>query len=331
MAVVTTGGTIASTTGADGVSRPTLSGAGVLGDAAERAGVRARVLEALRVDSATTTLAQAEQVRAAVAAALADPAVAGAVVVHGTDSLEETGYLLDLHHDDERPVVLTGSQRTADAPASDAPANLLAALTAAANPARRRAGVLVAFGGALLPVAGTTKRHTTDLAAFAPAAAPLPRPGPLARTLAPAPPEVPWPRVDVVAVVPGDDGALLGAALDLGARGVVLQALGSGNATAAVVAAVRRATAAGVPVLLTTRVPDGPVVPSYGDGGGGADLVAAGALATGLLRAGQARVLLAVLLRGAAAVGERGGAAGAAEVLALVAEQVRARSGASGG
>nr|WP_255479625.1 asparaginase domain-containing protein [Quadrisphaera sp. RL12-1S] len=320
VAVVTTGGTIASTTGDDGVSRPTLSGDGVLGDTAQRAGVAVRVVEALRVDSSTTTLAQAERVRAAVAEALTDPAVAGAVVVHGTDSLEETGYLLDLHHDDERPVVLTGSQRTADAPASDAPANLLAALAAAADPVHRGAGVLVAFGGALLPVAGTTKRHTTDLAAFVPPAVPLPRPAPLPLPLAAE--QEPWPRVDVVAVVPGDDGALLDAALALGARGVVLQALGSGNATAAVVAAVRRATDAGVPVVLTTRVPDGPVVPSYGDGGGGADLVAAGAVPSGLLRAGQARVLLAVLLRSSGTT-----APGGTDVRALVAEQLRLRSG----
>ncbi|TXR56820.1 asparaginase domain-containing protein [Quadrisphaera setariae] len=317
VAVVTTGGTIASTTGEDGVSRPTLSGEGVLGDAAQRAGVEVRVVEALRVDSSTTTLPQADAVRAAVADALTDPAVVGVVVVHGTDSLEETGYLLDLHHDDERPVVVTGSQRTADAPASDAPANLLAALVAAADPVHRGAGVLVAFGGALLPVAGTTKRHTTDLAAFAPAAAPLPRTAPLTPAAAP----VPWPRVDVVAVVPGDDGAVLRAVLGLGARGVVLQALGSGNATAAVVTAVRGATAGGVPVVLTTRVPDGTVVPSYGDGGGGADLVAAGAVPAGLLRAGQARVLLAALLRGTPA----GSAEGSVDVLALVAEQFRRR------
>ncbi|TNM60219.1 asparaginase, partial [Streptomyces sp. NP160] len=102
------------------------------------------------------------------------------------------------HHDDERPVVITGSQRTADAPASDAPANLLAALRAAADPAHRGAGVLVAFGGALLPVAGTTKRHTQSLAAFAPPAAPLTRPAALPTVAM----DVPWPRVDVVAVVP---------------------------------------------------------------------------------------------------------------------------------
>ncbi|WP_211319816.1 asparaginase domain-containing protein [Quadrisphaera granulorum] len=318
MAVVTTGGTIASTTGDDGVSRPTLSGEGVLGDAAQRAEVAVRVVEALRVDSSTTTLAQADSIRAAVVQAMADPAVVGAVVVHGTDSLEETGYLLDLHHDDERPLVITGSQRTADAPDSDAPANLRAALAAAADPTHRGRGVLVAFGGALIPVAGTIKRHTSDLAAFAPSAfAPAAVPLPRREALASVPGDVPWPRVDVVAVVPGDDGALLHAALDLGTRGIVLQALGSGNATADVVAAVRRATGAGVPVVLTTRVPDGPVVPSYGDGGGGADLVAAGAVPSGLLRAGQARVLLAVLLRT-----QRGAVA---DLPARVAEQFQLR------
>ncbi|MBB2901324.1 L-asparaginase [Kineococcus radiotolerans] len=299
--VVTTGGTIASTVDEDGVSRPTLGGDALLGTAGDEAGVRVRVVEALRVDSSTLTLAQADLVRARVAEALADPGVAGVVVLHGTDSLEETAYLLDLHHDDPRPVVLTGSQRTADHPAPDAPANVREALRVAADGLARGQGVLVAFGGRVHAAAGTTKRHTTDLDAFAAPDGALPRAGALTAV---GSPDAPWPRVDVVAAHPGTDGALLDAARELGARGVVLQGLGSGNATAEVVAAVARAVAAGVVVVLTTRVPAGPVATSYGSGGGGAELAAAGAVPAGRLRAGQARVLLAVLLRAGADRGE---------------------------
>ncbi|WP_432519699.1 asparaginase domain-containing protein [Kineococcus sp. SYSU DK006] len=292
--VVTTGGTIASTRDERGVSAPSLSGADVVGDAGARAGVAVRTVEALHADSSTLTLEQAALVRGACASALAGRDVRGVVVLHGTDSLEETAFLLDLHHDDERPVVLTGSQRTADDPDSDAPANVLAAVRAAADPAARRRGVLVAFGGRLLPAAGTTKRHTSALDAFA-------APDPPGRGPAlPWPAGAPWPRVDVVAVHPGADGALVDAAAALGARGLVLQALGSGNTTAAVVEAVRRACAAGVAVVVSTRVPDGPTSVGYGGGGGGHDLAAAGAVSAGRLRAGQARVLLAVLLRAGA-------------------------------
>ncbi|MEZ0163179.1 asparaginase [Kineococcus sp. LSe6-4] len=292
VAVVTTGGTIASTVDTGGVSRPTLGGDELVGAAAARVGVRTRVVEALRVDSSTLTLADAWTVVSTVHGALTDPDVAGVVVLHGTDSLEETAYLLDLHHDDPRPVVLTGSQRTADHPEPDAPANVRDALRAATS----ATGVQVAFGGALLPAAGVAKRHTSDLAAFAAPDGPLPR-VPL------APVDAPWPRVDVVAGYPGMDGVLLDACVAAGARGIVLQGLGSGNATPAVVAAVARARDAGVAVVLTTRVPAGPVVTSYGDGGGGADLAAAGAVPAGRLKAGQARVLLAALLRAGADVG----------------------------
>lgn len=284
--VVATGGTIASTVDDDGVSRPTLDGGALIGAAAAEVGVRVRVVEPLRVDSATITLDQAWTVVVAVQAALSSPDVAGVVVLHGTDSLEETAYLLDLHHDDPRAVVLTGSQRTSDHPASDAPDNVLLALRTAAS----AAGVLVAFGERVLPAAGVVKRHTTDLDAFASPDGPLPR-----RVVASRSGD--FPRVDVVAGYPGMDGALLEACVSLGSRGIVLQGLGSGNATSAVVAAVSRATAAGVPVVLTTRVGAGAVATTYGDGGGGSDLAAAGAVAAGRLKAGQARVLLAVLLR----------------------------------
>jgi L-asparaginase len=294
--VVATGGTIASTVGHDGVSSPTHDGGSLVGPAAEAAGVRVRLVEALRVDSSTLTLADAWTIARAVHDALADTAVAGVVVLHGTDSLEETAYLLDLHATDARPVVLTGSQRTSDHDDPDAPANLLLALRTAAG---RASGVRVAFGGRVLPAAGIVKRHTTDLDAFASPDGPLPH-----QPLTGLDGDGPWPRVDVVALHPGADGVLLDACVAAGARGIVLQGLGSGNATTAVVAAVGRATAAGVTVVLTTRVAAGPVATTYGDGGGGADLAAAGAVPAGRLKAGQARVLLAALLRSGADVAD---------------------------
>jgi len=108
-------------------------------------------------------------------------------------------------------------------------------------------------------------------------------------------------RVDIAAVHPGVDGTALEAFAAAGARGVVLVATGSGNANPAIVAAVADLTRQGVVVGLTTRVDTGPVSGIYGGGGGGADLVVAGAVPLGTLRAGQGRILLLALL---AAVGD---------------------------
>ncbi|WP_218017974.1 hypothetical protein [Rhodococcoides corynebacterioides] len=102
--------------------------------------------------------------------------------------------------------------------------------------------------------------------------------------------------MDIVALYPGVDGAMIDAARHHGAAGIVLEAMGAGNANADVVAAVRRAVDAGIVVALSTRVPSGGVVTTYGGGGGGADLVAAGALSAGEASPAQSRILLCALI-----------------------------------
>ena len=86
-----------------------------------------------------------------------------------------------------------------------------------------------------------------------------------------------------------------------GADGIVLAALGSGNANPRLVEAVRRCADVGVPVVVSSRVPDGLLVSSYGGGGGGHDLAEAGAIHSSTLRPGQARILLAALVASGAA------------------------------
>ncbi|KJY31228.1 L-asparaginase, partial [Streptomyces katrae] len=111
----------------------------------------------------------------------------------------------------------------------------------------------------------------------------------------PAMPELP-PRVDMVMHHADGDPVLFNAAVAAGARGIVLIGTGAGNATPEIVQAVREAVARGVLVALTTRVPAGPVTEIYTHGGA-VDIVAAGAVPTGTLRAGQARIaVLSALL-----------------------------------
>ncbi|MDT9593158.1 asparaginase domain-containing protein [Nocardioides zeae] len=287
LALVTTGGTIASVRAPDGASSPVLGAADVLAGAVARGEVAAadlRVVDLLAKDSSALTLADMQRISDAVAEQLGTPGTRGVVVLHGTDSLEETALLLHLQLRPAAPVVLTGAMRTADSPDSDGPANLAAAL---AEVTVGRPGVRVAFGGRLFEAPGLTKRSADAPDAFASEAV-----GALPHLAA----RVDGVRVDVVAVHPGVDATHLDASLAAGAHGVVLAGLGAGNATAEVVAGVRRCRDAGVPVVVSSRVPEGVLTPSYGGGGGGHDLAAAGAVHARVLRPGQARILLAALV-----------------------------------
>ena len=289
IAVVTTGGTISSTSDVSGISTPTVDGLGTLGSLAVDADIR--VLDIMQVDSAAMSLRDLDMVRFAVGTALEDPTIDGVVVLHGTDTMEESAFLVDLMHSDPRPVVFTGAQRTFDHPLSDGPANLDFAIAAVLDSANTGTGVSIAFAGKLFRARGTIKTNTDADAAFG------------ARPVACAPMRstietvsIADVRVDIVALYPGADRTALDAVVDAGARGVVLEALGAGNTNAHITDAVRDIVATGVTVALSTRVPHGPVITSYGGGGGGHDLVGAGALGSGMLRAGQTRILLAALL-----------------------------------
>lgn len=291
VSVITTGGTIASRVGVDGTSRAGKPSAEFLADIGARAGVDVRVVDLMSVDSAAMTSADMDRIRRGVEGELRDPTIVGVVVLHGTDTLEETALLVDLMHADPRPVVFTGAQRTADHARPDGPANIEAALRVAANSRFRDHGVLVAFGPRLMHARGVRKTHTVDLDAYDGVRVTTPLP----RTVMPRT-DIAGVRVDVVALYAGVDEVVVDALREHGTNGIVLQALGAGNTNARIVDAVRRCTEADIPVVLSTRVPDGGVVTTYGGGGGGADLVRAGALSAGTLGPAQARIVLAAAL-----------------------------------
>lgn len=239
---------------------------------------------------------------AAIAATEGDRAADGVVVLHGTDSMEETSFLTDLLYDGSRPIVFTGAQRANDAPNGDAEANMTLAIETALDPAARDQGVLVAFHGRLWHARGVRKVHTEHLEGFAdPNGEPvvLGQPGRRRRSAIPLARQAlaagDLPRVEVVAAVPGGDGGALRAAADRGAGAVVLQALGIGNAGPGDTEAVAELVGRGIPVLITSRVAGGPVRPVYGNGGG-SDLARNGAVFATDLSPWQARILAAVAL-----------------------------------
>ncbi|MFC8295766.1 asparaginase [Streptomyces sp. NPDC057242] len=331
--VISTGGTIASRWQGTGYAADA-SGSDVLATAPLPEDVTVEVVDLFNVNSSRMTAAHQLALLRTVHETFADPGVDGVVITHGTDTLEETAFLLDLHHTDARPVVLTGAQRPFGTGDGDGPGNLYDALQVASTV--RDLGVLVVFDGRVHAARGTVKYRTLDADAFSdPSAerlgrvgfsrvdierqperpAPLPLPA-AARTAAPGTTgttgAAPLPRVDIVTHHSDGDPLLLNAAVAAGARGVVLVATGAGNATPEIAAAVEDAVARGVLVAVTTRVPAGPLAEIY-TGGGAVDLVAAGALLTGTLRAGQARI--AVL---AALLAEEGGAGDPARATALL-------------
>ncbi|WP_026918938.1 asparaginase domain-containing protein [Gordonia shandongensis] len=286
--MITTGGTAASQTTADGAV-PVLHAADLV--PSTTGDVTVRPVELMAKDSSAMTVRDQFAIVAAVADALADPGVDGVVVTHGTDTLEETAYLADVFAADPRPVVFTGAQYPADHPAADGPANIAAAVALAADPQSRDRGVLVALGGRVLRARGVFKVSTTDVVGFDTVHPDLPRP-----LVADALPEGHPARVDLLALYPGVSTGTIAAAVAQRAAGIVLSATGSGNTHPDITAEVNLAVQRGVSVVVSTRVPYGEVEPTYGGGGGGVDLARAGAVFSPWLRAPQARVALIALL-----------------------------------
>jgi L-asparaginase len=232
------------------------------------------------------------------------PEVAGLVLTHGTDTLEETAFLLDLVLTTSKPVVVTGAMRTATAVGYDGVSNLAAALRVAGADDAYDQGVLVAFNQAIFAAAEVQKVHAQSLDAFG-----APGKGPIGLIESDGPAffhrvgprhTIPFSRleepVDLITVTQGSDDRLLRAALDSGARGLVIEALGSGRVPPWWLPQIQGARARGIPIVITTRTHAGQLGDEYGYVGAYHDLRRLGCLFAHGLTGPKARVKLMLAL-----------------------------------
>lgn len=311
VAVVFTGGTISTTYDPQaGGNVPTLDGAAIL---ARTPGLdeiaQVNAIDLGRTPASHFTFADLARIAGVLREALDNPTVDGAVVVQGTDTIEETAFFWDLALEGPKPVVVTGAMRSASDPNGDGPRNLRDAVRCAADQSLRDDGAIVVLAGHIEPADTVIKSHTTALDTFrSPEHPPLGRvddrgviverprgprrrlpPGTGEQAAARAPE-----RIHVITATTGIDGTLLDAALAAGANGIVVAATGSGNTSPALLEAATQAIAAGLPVVLSTRCPAGAVEPAYAFPGGGRQWADAGAIMAGHLSATKARVALAL-------------------------------------
>ena len=232
-----------------------------------------------------------------------DPEIEGVVVTHGTDTMEESAYLLDITVPTEKPIVLTGAMRTAGEVGYEGFANLLAALRVAASPQARGRGAMVVMNEEIHAARYVTKGHTLSPATFI-----SPGWGPMGRVDGDkvvfawglrqrvVPCERLEERVHIIKLAVGMDDELLRFVVNEGARGVVIEAMGGGRVPYWWMPAIREAVAQGVAVVIASRCPAGRVFDRYGYPGAYRDLRDAGVLFAEGLNGQKARIRLMAVL-----------------------------------
>lgn len=309
VAVLSTGGTIASRQDpAKGGYVPALSAEDLIAAVpAIKTVAQIQTQEISNISSSDMTPQVWLQLSTRINQLLSQAGIAGAVVTHGTNTLEETAYFLDLTITSPKPVVLVGAQRPASDRDADGPRNLLDAIRVATSPEAAGKGVMVVMNGQINAARDVTKTNTSQVETFRSLefgalgvvdveAVRFYR-SPLRRQTLTADSTTAFRRVEIVTTYAGADGRFIRSLVrDGGADGIVVTGLGLGGVPGAMFDAIQEARAKGIPVVVGTRVPTGRVFPLSATKGSALSLKAIGCVLADNLSPQKARILLMLAL-----------------------------------
>ncbi|QQE81129.1 asparaginase [Alicyclobacillus sp. SO9] len=268
------------------------------------------MIDLFNVPSPHMTPNMMHELSAAVHRELSRHEVSGVVVTHGTDTIEETAFYLNLTVPSDKPVVFTGAMRSSNELGADGPVNLIQAVRVAAHPFSRGRGSMVVFNDEIHTARDVTKTHTSNVATFqSPAYGPIgfiskkevsfhqpPNRGNTYSLDGKLLESSGHPEVPVVKAVTGMNPKWLQYLLDSPIDGVVLEAFGAGNVPPTIVPVVRTLIEKNVPVVMVSRCFNGYVQDVYGYEGGGRQLRNLGVILCPDLNAQKARIKLLILL-----------------------------------
>ena len=303
--LIATGGTIAMRKDAMGKAVPAVSGHDLLASIpALQSAADWEILDFSNVASCNMAPERMRQLALRVEQAFRDTTLKGVIITHGTDTLEESAYFLDVAIKDNRPIILTASQRDASESDTDGPRNLRNSMLIALDPKAVGRGVVIALNEEIHAARDVRKLHTSHVDAF--------NSGEIGALGAIDGEEVIWHRkpeptvklgipaklapVVVCKAFTGMPPQLLSCLAGQGARALVIEAFGRGNLPPELVPTIRQTVGAGMPVVITSRCLFGRTAPVYGYPGGGADLERAGAWFAGDLSTEKVRLFLSIAL-----------------------------------
>ncbi len=228
----------------------------------------------------------------------------GIIVTHGTDTLEETAYFLDLTINTKKPIVVIGAMRTSSEPDWDGPKNLLDAISICKNDNSREMGVLVCLNGEINAASEVTKTHTEDMETFQSmdfGSMGFVENGRvifnrLPKKLETIETDSVVTNVDLIKVHTGITDKFFKFSADSGVEGIVVEALGVGNVPPAAFDGIKYATEKGIPVVLVSRCPTGETLDIYSYPGAGKWLKKLGVIFTDYLNGQKARIKLMLAL-----------------------------------
>ena len=303
--LITTGGTIASKEISTGLlASGAISGEDLAALCDLPEGYDIKIIDIMQLPSMHINFDAMNLIREAIEEELKDETVNGIVVTHGTDSLEETAYFLDLTINDHRPIVVTGSQRSPQEVGTDVFSNLKNSIYTACSEQLHDVGVVVVFNERIYSAKYVKKVHASNVQGFESFGygylgiidndlvsiyqKPVRKENyKVLRNIE---------RVDIIKCHTGQDGLFIDAAVSAGAKGIVLEGVGRGQVTPWMMHSIQEALDKQVVIIMTTSAEEGKVYPSYGYEGSAHDLMMRGVILGEDYDSKKARIKLAVLL-----------------------------------